>query len=120
MEDEPKERDEVDWLSDDETLSEGRKLPVEKRYKVHRTGCCPKTHFKRRDAGMIAGWSTQRLNETASRRDCEDNEEMVQWRRISGYSCAAYWRRIAWKSTRLTWQKRVLVKDWVNRDIGGS
>ena len=44
--------------------------------------------MKKRDAGKekmrkMAAWSTKLLEETASKQECEDTKELVQWRSIS-------------------------------------
>ena len=97
------ERCAMDWLMDDEMrqweevskdeeVLDGQEVK-DGKLQVEKVRSAPElleaqTQVKKADAGkekkrMIAGWSTKMLKETANRQECQDTEEMVQWRHIS-------------------------------------
>ena len=71
---------------------------------------------------MMAGWSTQMLDEMAGRRVCEDAEDMAQWRSISQGCIDGLWKGFCDTMEKVLERykvdeakKRVLLKDVVRR-----
>ena len=94
--------------------SEGGKQEVEEVRNAPELAVA-QTQMKKRDASKekkrkIASWSTKMLEETANRPECEDTEEMVQWRTISQEGTDWLWKELC--GTLGAYQRRGEPLDW--------